>query len=183
MSITPTILNWNIRGFNPNRNELEVLCNQFSPTLITLQETKLKYDTTFKKYKIYNKIKDCNSTNIASGGVMILANKNIHSEMIDLDTTLQAIAIQTSYPTNFVLCNIYLDHGLRVTEIYDKLKHLIRQLGPNFILTGDFNAHNTMWGSHKTDGRGRTVEDLIDELSLVIKNENLPTHIAILITD
>ena len=178
MISTPRILNWNIRGFNPNRNELEVLCNQFSPTFITLQETKLKNDTTFKNYKIFNKTKDCNSTNIASGGVMILADKNIHTELLDLDTTLQTIAIQTSYPTNFVICNLYLDHGLRVTEIHDELNHLIQQLGPNFILTGDFNAHNIIWGSHKTDGRGRTIEDLIDEFSLTVKNEHLPTHLA-----
>lgn len=178
MNSTPTILNWNIRGINVNRNELEVLCNHFSPTFITLQETKLTNDTTFKNYKIFNKIKNCNSTNIASGGVMILADRNIHTELFDLDTTLQAIAIQTYYPTNFVICNIYLDHGLRVTQIHDKLDHLIRQLGPNFVLTGDFNAHNTIWGSHKTDGRGRTIENLIDEHSLTVKNENLPTHLA-----
>ena len=178
MASTPTILNWNIRGFNVNRNELEVLSNEFNPTFISLQETKLKNDVSFKNYKIYSKLKDCSNSNIASGGVMILANSNVHSELFDLDTTLQAIAIQTSYPTSLVFCNVYLDHGIRVTDIHDKLDHLIRQLGPNFILTGDFNAHSACWGSHKTDGRGRTIEDVIDEHALIIKNENLPTHIA-----
>ena len=110
MASTPTILNWNIRGFNANRNELELLSNEFNPLFISLQETKLKADVNFKNYKIYSKIKDCSSGNIASGGVMILADKNIYTEIVDLDTTLQAIAIQTSFPTNLVLCNIYLDH-------------------------------------------------------------------------
>jgi ribonuclease HI len=178
MARIPSILNWNIRGFNVNRNELELLINEFNPIFISLQETKLKADVSFKNYKIYNKIKDCSGGGIASGGVMILADSSLHTELIDLDTTLQAIAIQTSYPTNLVLCNIYLDHGLRITDIQDKLDHLIHQLGPNFILTGDFNAHSASWGSHKTDGRGKTIDDLIDEHSLIIKNENLPTHIA-----
>jgi hypothetical protein len=39
-------------------------------------------------------------------------------------------------------------------------------------------VHNKIWGSHKTDGRGRTIEELIDEHSLTIKNESQPTHIA-----
>jgi hypothetical protein len=35
-----------------------------------------------------------------------------------------------------------------------------------------------MWGSHKTDRRGTIITDLIDEHSLTILNEKLPTHIA-----
>ena len=57
MASTSTILNWNIRGFNVNRNELEFLSNEFNPTFITLQETKLKTDVNFKNYKIYRKIR------------------------------------------------------------------------------------------------------------------------------
>lgn len=174
---SPTIINWNIRGFNANRNELEIIHSEFKPTFITLQETKLKTDIKFKNYKLYNKIKTC-QTNTASGGVMILADNNIYTELLDIDTTLQAIAIKTTHPTDFTLCNVYLDHGLRVTELKNEFDKLIRQLGPKFIITGDFNAHNPIWGSHKTDAKGNTIEELIDEHSLTIKNEHEPTHLA-----
>ena len=39
-------------------------------------------------------------------------------------------------------------------------------------LLGDFNAHNSAWGSENTDTRGRLLEDCIHDHSLCFKHGN-----------
>jgi ribonuclease HI/uncharacterized protein YjgD (DUF1641 family) len=179
MTNTPSVLNWNMRGYYTNINELKVIVNDFIPTFITLQETKLKQNNiNFNNYTTYIKNKTCFQDVIASGGVMTLINKNVHSKSLLLDTNLQALAVQITYPTDFILCNIYLDHGHTTDFLKDELNKLIGQLGHSFLLTGDFNAHSTLWGSYKTDRRGKLIQEITEQHTLTILNEGLPTHIA-----
>lgn len=46
-----------------------------------------------------------------------------------------------------------------------------------FIITGDFNAHNTLWGSKTSNKTGKIVENWIEENELVIMNDDTPTRI------
>jgi exonuclease III len=179
MTNTTSILNWNMRGYFKNINELQVLTNEFNPTYICIQETKLKTNNiNFKNYNTFNKNKTCSQDIMASGGVMTLVDKNIHSVSYQIDTNLQAIAVHVTFPLDFILCNVYIDHGISNQTFKDELEKLIKQLGHSFIITGDFNSHNILWGSHKTDKRGTIITELTDEYSLTILNEKLPTHIA-----
>lgn len=179
MTNIPKILNWNIRGYYTNQNELQVLINDFTPTFICLQETKLKYDIQkLKNYSIYSKNKTSTRDVMACGGVMTLIHKNVYSLPVDLDTNLQAVAVQISFPYDLIICNIYLEHNMSSQTFKDELEKLIAQLGHSFIITGDFNAHNTSWGSHKTDRRGSIITELTEHFSLTILNEKLPTHVA-----
>lgn len=178
MSTSTSILNWNMRGFFTNKYELQVLINDFKPLYITLQETKLNFDAYLNNYKSYIKNKDCAQNINACGGVMTLINSNIQSFSYNLNTNLQAIAVHVTYPFDFIICNIYLEHGLHIQTLKDELENLIEQLEHSFIITGDFNAHNTLWGSHKTDRRGTIITELTDKHSLTILNEKLPTHFA-----
>ena len=57
------------------------------------------------------------------------------------------------------------------------LKHIQRQLPQPFIMLGDFNAHNILWGSDNTDARGRKVERFIDNHNINIMNNGAPTRI------
>lgn len=57
------------------------------------------------------------------------------------------------------------------------LENIIRQLPKPFILVGDFNSHNIVWGSNITNSRGKTVEKLIQNENLVLLNDSTPTHI------
>lgn len=178
MNNTTSILNWNIRGFFTNKYELQVLINEFNPLYITLQETKLNIDTQLNNYKSYIKNKTSSQDINACGGVMTLVNSNIQSFPYHLNTNLQAIAVHVTYPFDFIICNIYLEHGLLIQTLEDELENLINQLGHSYIITGDFNAHNSLWGSHKTDRRGAIITELTEKHSLTILNEKLPTHLA-----
>ena len=46
------------------------------------------------------------------------------------------------------------------------------------ILTGDFNAYNTMWGSEVTDSRGQIIENVIATNELNVINNGAPTRVA-----
>jgi len=49
-------------------------------------------------------------------------------------------------------------------------EELEEQSRVNIVWCGDFNAHNTLWGSEKADGNGQVIEDLLDERNLVCLN-------------
>jgi len=49
----------------------------------------------------------------------------------------------------------------------------------NFILVGDFNSHNIIWGSYSSNLRGKLIEKLILNEDLVLLNDSTPTHINI----
>jgi len=53
---------------------------------------------------------------------------------------------------------------------------IINQLPTPFILVSDINAHNTMWGSDKTDTRGKLIENILDKDELILLNNGKPTH-------
>lgn len=41
---------------------------------------------------------------------------------------------------------------------------------------GDFNAHNTLWGSRRTDRRGRRIENWLERDNISLLNTGSPTH-------
>ena len=74
-------------------------------------------------------------------------------------------------PTNLHICNIYLPNSQHLDEV--ELIRIFSQLPKQFIIMGDFNSHNILWGSHKTDTRGATIAKLINETN---PNINKSTH-------
>ena len=48
------------------------------------------------------------------------------------------------------------------------LEDLINQLPLPFVIAGDFNSHNTLWGCNKLDRRGQLVEDILIKRNLCI---------------
>lgn len=54
------------------------------------------------------------------------------------------------------------------------LENLINQLPKPYFLCGDFNAHNIIWGSKNTDQRGKMLEEILEDLTLL--NDYSPTH-------
>lgn len=43
------------------------------------------------------------------------------------------------------------------------------------LVLGDFNAHNTIWGSKSTDSKGRVIEQFYQQFNLTILNNGKPT--------
>jgi ribonuclease HI len=57
------------------------------------------------------------------------------------------------------------------------LENLIEQLPRPYIILGDLNAHNTVWGSGNSDARGRMLENLFLQHDLCILNDASPTYL------
>jgi hypothetical protein len=65
----------------------------------------------------------------------------VHSQ-IDLNTNLQAIAVQLSLNKTITLCSIYIPPNYQLQS--QEIINLIQQLPIPFLIMGDFNAHNPL---------------------------------------
>lgn len=171
------IISWNCDGFFSHHNEFKLLLQNYNPIVCCLQETKFNVNQfpSFRNFKSY--IKNYPTETVSKGGVMTLVSENYSSEHISLDTDLEAVAVRLFYPIKFTICNLYI-RGRDSIQKSD-LKNLIDQLSPPFMITGDINARNLLWGSDRTDFRGKFFEELINEYNLCVLNKGNNTHVSI----
>ena len=170
-----TLIQWNCRGLKHNFNELKLLISTHNPIAICLQETYLK-DTdkiNFKNYTLYNKFAKVEHGK-AAGGVSIMIRNDIAHEEVDIDANLQVKTITLTTNKKFSLCSVYLPPQKKVDRA--DLDNIIQQLPGAYMLLGDFNAHNTLWGSKTISHKGRVVEDFIGRNQIVFLNNNDPTY-------
>lgn len=172
----PFILQWNCNGLYNNIAELKKIINELEPTVICIQETHLKNFQTpsLRGYTIYNK----NSTHQrARGGVLIAIKNNIFVTEINLATNLEAVAINIKYPTPITICNIYISPSEPIDRT--ELNVLTNNLPKPYVLLGDFNCHNTLWGSIRNDSRGLIMVDVMDDNNLICLNTGDDTHFSL----
>ena len=79
-------------------------------------------------------------------------------------------------PTNhhrvITLCSIYIPPSSRLSP--KDLDDLIPQLPSPFILLGDFDGQNILWGSKDINDKGRIIESFIDNHGLCFLTQKLP---------
>ena len=172
------IISWNCDGFFSHFNEFQIVCQDFNPIFFCVQETKFKFDykpDRIGKFNCFSKNFQA-ANNVAQGGVLILINENYYATEFPLNSDFQAIAVKVFFPIEFVLCCLYIPNSKCLTK--NQLNNLIAQLGPNFMIVTDPNAHNLIWGSNKDDPRGKIFEDAINENNLIILNDGSQTHFS-----
>ena len=167
------ILQWNVRGFQANREELLLLTRLYQPCVLALQET-LQSDCSKMSLSGYSVLHKSSGRDSTSGGVALLINENVLCSSIDLHTDLQAVAARISFGKTVTVCNIYLPPSVPVRGA--DLYHLFEQLPRPFIVVGDFNGHNPLWGSDHCESRGRLFEEVFNDLNLCILNDGSPTY-------
>ena len=169
------IIQCNCCGIKTNRSELLLLMTQQQPAIVCLQETFLKTndDITIKNHQSYNFIN--NTSHRALGGVSILIRNDIPQSKIHLNTQLQAIAVKVTLHRTINICFIYIPPHDAINE--SEINNILQQLPTPFILLGDFNSHNTMWGCSSTNHKGKTLENIINNNNLCLFNKKSPTHL------
>ena len=171
-----TLLQWNCRGFRANRSDIDLLIQRYSPVAICLQETLLTNITyTIPQYVPYHIFASLDNNNRPHGGVSIFVKSNIPQRKISLDTDIPAVAVSLTHGKKFTLCSIYLNPRNNIT--LEDLYHLTEQLPKPYILLGDFNAHNTLWGDSNTDQKGGIIEELLNIQQLCLWNDGTPTYL------
>lgn len=145
------IIQWNIRGLKAHLNYIHILNEKYKNSIFCIQETKLKENNlpNFKNFKTFykNKLTDT----IAHGGVAFIISNSIACSEVKLQSNLKVIAIEIYNPIKMTIINLYLDKKIRS---YD-LENIIKQIKQPFIILGDLNAHNPLWGSKKERKRNR----------------------------
>lgn len=174
------ILQWNINGLYQHITELKLLLNQYEPVIICVQETHLlpHHNLKIPNYDIIRK--DFVDGMNASGGVAILIKNIIHHKKINLDTTLQVVALQIFLRNNeqpWSICNFYLNPKDRPSQ--NQLDQLLQQIPNPTIIMGDFNAKNPLWGKNDTTNYlGRLVEQIFwENRDYCIINDGHPTYL------
>ena len=139
-----------------------------------LQETHLKETDkiNIKNYIMYN----CYAqTDRASGASSIAINSRYFHSQINLKTNILGAAIRISLYKTTTLCSVYIppNYKLEPRELTD----LIEQLPTPFMIVGDFNAQNPLWGSVKVTDIGKIVEDVLSNLHLCLLNDGSHTYL------
>ena len=141
------IIQWNIRGIEANRQDLDILVLTQNPSIICLQETLLNSDLSYKFFQTYNALGNLDEYGRGHGGTSILVKNDVIQSEIQLDTKLQAVAVRVTLFKAITVCSVYIPPSSSI-EIAD-LNNLLSQLPPPYILLGDFNAHSYLWGNKK----------------------------------
>ena len=169
------IIQWNCRGIRPKYEELLLLLTLLRPSVFCLQETFMKPEETFtlKGFNVYNYIHtDCLR---ASGGSSLLVHSSVPQRQIKLKTDLQAVAVSITLNKEITFCSIYIPPSYSLRS--EQLTSLLQQLPSPYMLVGDFNGHNVLWGSNDNDPRGQLIEDFITENDICLMNDKSNTYL------
>ncbi|KAG5883496.1 hypothetical protein JTB14_013926 [Gonioctena quinquepunctata] len=144
---------------DPCSSSLSYQSNQNSGSAMDIQcVDSSSLTSSNRKRKTYFR-RDVEPGTRAHGGIAILIRNNFPAMKIPLRTDIQALAVHIDYD-NLTICNIYLPN---TDWTIAALQNIIEQLPSPFLIMGDFNSHNPIWGSHKQDAGGRIIGRVIDD--------------------
>ncbi|MES9951106.1 MAG: reverse transcriptase domain-containing protein [Candidatus Thiodiazotropha sp.] len=175
MDFKHRILQWNCRGLKSNFNEILLLLSLLRPSVLCLQETFLKPDDSinFKGFNIYNYIhQDCVRP---SGGSSILIQSSCPQRQLQLTTDLQAVAVSVTLDKEVSICSVYIPPNFTLQA--KQLDDLLSQLPSPYMLLGDFNGHNFLWGCSENNQRGKLIEEFIGKNDICLMNDTSSTYI------
>ena len=168
------ILQWNCRGLRARSEQLKVMIHDFNPGIICLQETKIGnilYNPGLN-YSMYHSPPP--PGDVAHGGSAVIIHKSLQHSVLNLKTSLQAVAVEVILDKQITICSLYLPPKCGFTE--NDIQSLINELPRPFLLLGDFNAHNPLWGGNVLDSEGKLIEELLDNNPISLYNDGSMTY-------
>lgn len=174
------ICQWNARSILPKHGELQNFLHQHSPDVVCLQETWLNPKINFS-LPGYNIIRE-DRMDKTFGGVLIAIKKNIEFTIISdlrIPNQLEWTAIQIEQDNQpLVIFNIYRPPS-RFIDLngWKQFFNVALSLGKEFLVCGDFNAQNKLWGSTiQHNESGSIIETLLSDLDIDILNTGQATR-------
>ena len=174
MDFKHKIIQWNCRGLKTKFEEICVLQQEENPSVFCLQETFLKTvdNISLKGFNSYHHIHtDCQKP---SGGSSIFVKSSCPQRKINLNTELQAIAISVTLDREITICSVYIPPSFSLK--IEHLDSLLKQLPSPYLLLGDFNGHNILWGSKENNSRGELIENFITNNDICLMNDKSNTY-------
>ena len=183
MSRSPAefILQWNTRSLISHWGEFKHYILSNNPLAAAIQETKFidkdfnKYTWKIPGYSLYSN----NATALPrEGGTMLLVSNNLLHHQINLDTDIDAVAVNVKLANREItLISIYFTPNKEID--FDSFTALLDNFNTPCLIMGDFNARHRTWGCNNTTTRGESMLDFIDRHNLVYLNNQTPTYICI----
>ena len=153
--------------------------------IITIQETKLTPKAKTPKIHNFTAVRT-NRLHRAGGGLITPIRDNITFTTTDIPSTinthnteLQIVKVHINNTKHITIANIYIpprDSTSTHYKIADTDIQYITNI-PHSVLTGDINAHSTLWHSYTDDHRGQLIADVIRNSDHITLNTNTPTRV------
>ena len=145
-----------------------------NPGIVCLQETKLgtKPYNPGLNYNIFRSVPP--PGNYAHGGAAILIRKSLQHSPVQLNTRLQAVAVKAYTGKAVTICSLYLPPSENFSE--NDILNLLNQLPQPYLVLGDFNAHNPLWGGNTLDAKGKIIDDIVTANAISLLNDGSMTY-------
>lgn len=177
-------MQWNSRGVTNKTPDIIRLSNKFD--ILIFCETFLKQNkkdnlNSLKHFKIIRSDRIINK----GGGLVIAIRKNLIFSRIQTifsqENELETLAVLiNSSRGEILLVSIYRVPGNQTpTNHWKNLFNSIKNSGiKNVLICGDFNSHNTLWGSAHNCTNGHNLCAELDKTDFIVLNNGTPTHVA-----
>ena len=109
-----------------------------------------------------------------SGGASIFVKSSFPQIKFDLQTELQATAVSVTLDREITICSVYIFPSFSLNSQH--LDNLLQQLPSPYILLGNFNVYNILWGGQNIDSIGELVENFITTNDICIMNDKSYTY-------
>ena len=166
-----TILQWNCRSIRSKLEDLLIYINDgiHPPDVIAIQESWLTEKDQIKLPGYISERKDRVPPK-RGGGLLFLIRNNIPYTVHDINFDIDCLSIKIQINnTTINITNIY-DNA--ITSNLQEYANLFAHIKGKHIVCGDFNAHNTAWGSVKNSHKGNQFLDIFNESKLVLVNDS-----------
>ncbi|WP_179116292.1 endonuclease/exonuclease/phosphatase family protein, partial [Solemya velum gill symbiont] len=145
------------------------------PDVICIQETWFQPPFIFQ-IKGYNLVCQHHPDGTFRGGCGIYILDRLSYKKLSLDIPQQSVGIEVTLSgKSYTIITLYSSEP---TLDLSPLQNILHSITTPIIITGDFNSHNTLWGSSHTDIKGRILLDFIEDENLVILNDGSGTRIC-----
>ena len=151
--------------------------HEVSPICVSLQETMVgdRNPLCPRDYMCYHT--EYEPTRGSHGGCAIFVRYDVAHTHLNLQTPLQAVAVQLHLKKNYTVLSLYLPPSHVISE--RDLSDLFRQLPSPFLILGDFNGRHQMWGDVVSNQRGNMLANFIEKEDISVLNTGEPTHFHI----
>ena len=179
------ILQVNINGIN---NKLEELKNT-NADIITIQETKLTSKSNTPKVPTYTTV-PADRPHKSGGGLITLIRDNITFSPTDIPSTinthnieLQMVKVHLNNTKHITIANVYIPPRDSTSTHYKTaekdIQHCIQHITTisHSVLTGNVNAHSSLWHSYTDDHRGQLIAEVISNSDHISLNTDTPTRV------
>ena len=156
--------------------ELKYLMRTTLPDVVAIQESKLTPASRTPKIPHYTAIRTDRKHKQGGGLITYIKSDTTFThimtpQIINTDyTEIQLLKIHTKHFKDITIVNIYIaprntatpHHGTidtTDTDITNCIQYITNL--PNSIITGDVNAHSTLWHSYTDDHRGELISETL----------------------